>query len=114
MGHQALAMEMEHLGRLWQLSYFSIAPHRFGSTVPLVYASVFRFSLFTSYLPTCHHPIRQYRREAVNVVPHGGNVLDNRHQNTRSVLRLSPAVDLPADEPNALREVSCLVVNGCG
>ncbi len=43
MGHQALAMEMEHLGRQWQLSYFCIAPHRFGSTVPRVYASVFTF-----------------------------------------------------------------------
>ncbi len=43
MGHQALAMEMEHLGRLWQLSYFFIAPHRFGSTVRRVYASVFTF-----------------------------------------------------------------------
>ncbi len=43
MGHQALAMEMEHLGRLWQLSYFSIAPHRFGSNVRRAYASVFTF-----------------------------------------------------------------------
>ncbi len=43
MGHQALAMEMEHLGKQWQLPYFSIAPHRFGSTVRRVYASVFTF-----------------------------------------------------------------------
>ena len=46
MGHQALAMEMEHLGRLWQLRYFSIASHRFGSTVRRVYASVFAFPYF--------------------------------------------------------------------
>ncbi len=33
MGHQALAMEMEHLGKQWQLLYLCNVSHRFRSSV---------------------------------------------------------------------------------